>query len=276
VRSQHARKADILAVFAHPDDESWGCAGALSTYGQRGMKCYLVTATAGEMGFKPELREAVSEKERKEMRRAELAEAAGIIGLAGFEILELPDGGLEDFGIDSISPSIADRIERLSPRLVVTFDETGVTGHRDHISIHKATTKAFFDVAPEGSRLLYNVLPEKVTEAVQSAMAEAGILVSGSGFVLSPWNGLPPQEDGSAGAFFVPNSRISVAMDVRAMTEVKKAAILAHRSQVGEAAMLNSLPKPVLEAFLGWEHYQLASGPEYPEVPAADLFEGMK
>lgn len=271
-----ANRTDILAIYAHPDDESWACAGALSSYADRGMQCRLVTATAGEAGFDDAVRKKTPQEELKTRRKSELAAAAGIIGLDSFEILGLADGGLEYFGADSLADLLAERIERHRPLIVLTFDETGVTGHRDHITVHEATTKAFSNAAPDGSRLLYSILPEKVGAEVQEAIRGLGLSIGEPEFGLSPWRGLPAEKDGSAGAFCVPDSRISVAVDVRSRVDSKKSAILAHTSQVGETAMLESLPPAVLEAFLGWEYYQLAAGPEFSETPAGDLFEGMR
>ncbi len=270
---QERGAADILAVFAHPDDESWGCGGMIARYSSIGYSCMLITATAGEMGFPPDQRDSTTVEERKQVRMAELAHAAKIIGLSGYEVLGLPDGGLKRLDTDQLAEQIATRIEQLRPRVVVTFDRTGVTGHRDHIAVHEATTRAFSTAAPVGSRLLYQVIPARSVERVRAALAKALPGIETGGLRLRPWEGLPPEEDGSAGAFFVPDSTISVELDVTDFAEKKRTAILAHESQVGEVSMLRSLPHEVLRAFLGWEYFHLASGPEYRSLPARDIFE---
>ncbi len=275
-KNEDRDRTDILAVFAHPDDESWGSAGSLSIYCRRGLKCRLITASAGEAGFEPDVLAKTSETERKNIRKAELTKAAAIIGLSSVEVLDLPDGGLKSYGSDRLAELISERIAKHSPRVVITFDETGITGHRDHITVHTATKRAFLESAPEGSRLVYQILPQKVSVSVKKALIAAGISPETVHFDLPLWSGLPPEEDGSAGAFCVPDSRISVAMDTREAVELKRSAILAHDSQIHEGRFLKTMPGAVLEAFLGWEYYQLGSGPEYPTEPAEDLFEGME
>jgi len=261
-------------VYAHPDDESWSCAGLFSYYGLRGLESRLLTATYGEAGFQPEIVERTPEHQRKATREAELGEAARIVGLAGFEIIGFPDGVLESC-LAALEQAVAERMLRYRPRIVITFDETGVTGHRDHIAVHAATTAAFAKVAPPGSRLLYNILPERVNAVVTAAVGSESPGNPVERFVIKKWNGPPPQKDGSAGAFCVPDDRIAVVLDVRAFVDAKRDAILAHRSQVAGSSFLSQLPKGVLEAFLGWEYFQLGAGPAYPKLPARDVFEGM-
>lgn len=267
-------RIDVLAVYAHPDDESWSCAGLFSRCAQRGLECRLVTATYGEAGFRPEVLARTPEDERKKTREDELREATRIAGVAGFEILGFPDGGLENC-VSTLQEALVERIRRFRPRVVVTFDETGVTGHRDHMAVHAATTAAFSRAGAYESRLLYNILPERVNIAVGQAMGVADPSEGRNVFFLEKWEGPPPEKDGSAGAFCVPDERIAVVVDVRDHVEAKRAAILAHRSQLGESTFLSSLPRAVLEAFLGWEYFQLGAGAEYPEIPASDIFEGL-
>ena len=83
----------LLAVLAHPDDESFGMGGTLALYAARGADVYLVCATRGEVG------EADEEHLKgygsvAEMRESELRCAAGILGLKGVFFLDYRDSGM--------------------------------------------------------------------------------------------------------------------------------------------------------------------------------------
>jgi LmbE family N-acetylglucosaminyl deacetylase len=144
----------VLAVLAHPDDESFGLGGTLALYARKGCDVYLVCATRGEVGtVDPEhLRgfESVAE-----VREAELRCAAEHLGLKQVFFLDYRDSGMP--GMDAnrhpeaqINHSVAEvagrvvkYIRELKPDVVLTFDPIGGYRHPDHIHIHKATVLAF-------------------------------------------------------------------------------------------------------------------------------------
>jgi LmbE family N-acetylglucosaminyl deacetylase len=144
----------VLAVLAHPDDESFGLGGTLALYARKGCDVYLVCATRGEVGtVDPEhLRgfESVAE-----VREAELRCAAEHLGLKQIFFLDYRDSGMP--GMDAnrhpeaqINHSVAEvagrvvkYIRELKPDVVLTFDPIGGYRHPDHIHIHKATVLAF-------------------------------------------------------------------------------------------------------------------------------------
>src|SRR3990172_10969806 len=83
----------LLAVLAHPDDESFGLGGTLALYAQKGYDVYLVCATRGEVGMVDEehLRGYAS---TAELREAELRCAAQHLGLKGVYFLGYRDSGM--------------------------------------------------------------------------------------------------------------------------------------------------------------------------------------
>lgn len=144
----------ILAVLAHPDDESFGMGGTLALYARKGFDVYLVCATRGEAG-------TVDEAHLKgfatvaEMREAELRCAAGHLGLKEVFFLDYRDSGMPgsddnkhpnaqiNAPLDEVAGKVAHYIRNLKPDVVLTFDPIGGYRHPDHIHIQQATVLAF-------------------------------------------------------------------------------------------------------------------------------------
>ena len=144
----------ILAVLAHPDDESFGTGGTLALYSRKGYDTYYVCATRGEVGTVDE--EHLSGfKDIAELRTDELSRAAKVLGLKGVYFLGYRDSGMpgsEDnrhpnaqinHSIDEVAGKVVKYIRELKPDIVLTFDPIGGYKHPDHIHIHKATVLAF-------------------------------------------------------------------------------------------------------------------------------------
>jgi LmbE family N-acetylglucosaminyl deacetylase len=128
-----------LAVWAHPDDESFGPALSFRRAADAGVATALLTATRGEAGqssLAAATREALGA-----LREQELLAAAGLIGFEQVQILGYPDGALEQ--IVDLHRAVGAAIAAFQPHVVVTFGPDGVTGHPDHLAIGAATTLAF-------------------------------------------------------------------------------------------------------------------------------------
>src|SRR5512142_998672 len=150
--NNHART--LLAVLAHPDDETFGMGGTLALYSRRGDHVYLVCATRGEVGtVDPEhMRHFTS---IAELRESELRCAAEHLGLKDVFFLDYRDSGMpgsEDnqhpdaqvaHSIDEVAGQVVKYIRELKPDAVLTFDPIGGYRHPDHIHIHNATVLAF-------------------------------------------------------------------------------------------------------------------------------------
>jgi LmbE family N-acetylglucosaminyl deacetylase len=144
----------ILAVLAHPDDESFGIGGTLALYANKGYDTYYVCATRGEAGTVDE-EHLNGFKDIAELRTDELNRAARILGLKGIFFLGYRDSGMpgtEDnkhpdaqinHSIDEVAGRVVKYIRELKPDIVLTFDPIGGYKHPDHIHIQKATVLAF-------------------------------------------------------------------------------------------------------------------------------------
>ncbi len=144
----------LLAVLAHPDDETFGMGGTLALYARRGVQVYLICATRGEVGqMDPALMAGFdSVGSRREM---ELRCAAETLGLAGVFFLGYRDSGMPGAAdnshpqalaaqpLDAVARRVAGYIRKLRPQVVLTFDPIGGYRHPDHIAIQRATELAF-------------------------------------------------------------------------------------------------------------------------------------
>jgi LmbE family N-acetylglucosaminyl deacetylase len=129
----------LLAVLAHPDDESFGPGGTLALYARRGVEAHLACATRGEVGtVSDEL--LAGHADVGALREHELRCAAGHLGLTGVHFLGYRDSGMpgsEDnhhpralaaAPIDEVAAQVTQLIRRLRPQVVITFDPIGATG----------------------------------------------------------------------------------------------------------------------------------------------------
>lgn len=143
----------LLAVFAHPDDETFGAGGTLALYARRGVQVHLICATRGEVGeAPPDLKGFAS---IGEMREDELRRAAFVLGLNAVYFLGYRDSGMPGSPdnhhaqalvaapLEQVARQVASYIRAIRPQVVITFDPIGGYRHPDHIAIHRATIEAF-------------------------------------------------------------------------------------------------------------------------------------
>ena len=126
----------VLAVFAHPDDESFIAAGALALAAH----VMLVVATRGEKG-RSHIGRDISDDELGILREKELKKAIDAIGIKKLIILDYKDGLVADNG--ALVEKLIGIMRDFRPSSVITFGPDGLSGHKDHIAIGSAATKAF-------------------------------------------------------------------------------------------------------------------------------------
>ena len=134
--SYEIKPGGLAAVLAHPDDESFGCAGALAVAHAAGDTTRLLVVTRGEAGTP----DGMADPAFGDQREAELICAAKEIGLDEVSLLDgFPDGGVADQPFDQLVDDIAAWLADRRPAAVITFGPHGVTGHPDHIVVGNAT-----------------------------------------------------------------------------------------------------------------------------------------
>ena len=235
----------LLAVLAHPDDESFGLGGTLALYASKGYDVYYVCATRGEAGTVDE-EHLKGFKDTAEMRTAELMKAAQALGLKEVFFLGYRDSGMPgtepnqhpdaqiNAPIDEVAGRVVKYIRDLKPQVVLTFDPIGGYKHPDHIHIHKATVLAFENSdnasfhpeagAPfKAKALYYQVFPKGLLKAAVRLM---------------PLFGKDPTKFGRNGDINIKELAdvsfpIHVRLNVQPVSEAKRKASEAHASQGG-------------------------------------------
>jgi len=136
VRELRAKR--MLAVFAHPDDESFGSGGTLAKYAHQDVQVVLLCLSRGEAG---------------NIRMCELQQAAEHLGIEVY-FLGFSDGELAQLKPETLSEMVACWIDLVQPQVILTFGPDGVSGHPDHIAISHMVTLAF-DLTYKKGMLLY-------------------------------------------------------------------------------------------------------------------------
>ena len=169
--------SSLLAVFAHPDDESLACGGLLARCAECDVRVSLLCLTHGEPGpghdgepgpghdgehgpghdgeHSPE-----HDAERLgDIRAGELRDAARVLGIRDLILLDHEDGMLPWIDHARLEADILGAIRRFRPHVVVTFDEDGLYWHPDHIAVHERTTAAVAELGIAGPALRYVSMP---------------------------------------------------------------------------------------------------------------------
>ena len=123
---------NVLAVFAHPDDETW-ISGTLSKLAYQGLKVTPVYVTSGDAG-NDYTGANLTGKSLAESREAEAIKATSALGISTPVFLRYPDGKVDQYYAE-IEDNLISIRDDLEPIAVVTFGQDGITGHIDHISV---------------------------------------------------------------------------------------------------------------------------------------------
>ena len=154
----------LLGVFAHPDDEVFCAGGTMARAAAAGAEVMMVSATRGEQG---QIRDPAAATRRTlgAVREGELRAAAAELGVQRVQVLDYPDGALQDHR-SSLGAAIAGLMRRFHPDTVITFGADGGYGHPDHVAVSWLTTAAFRALAGDrhrGRRLYHAVFPPRRT-----------------------------------------------------------------------------------------------------------------
>jgi LmbE family N-acetylglucosaminyl deacetylase len=269
----------LMAVLAHPDDESLGVGGALAKYASEGVDVFLLTATRGDAGRyhghplgDPEHPGPLG---LADLREAELRAAAAVLGVCEVSLLDYPDRYLDRANPRQAVASVAMHLRRIRPHVVVTFGPDGAYGHPDHIAISQFTTAAVVTAADPGwtcdgvevappphavSKLYYLAWPASTWAAYQAAIGTLRSTVDGVERHATPW----------------PEWSITTVIDTRDFWSTISQAISCHESQVAAYERLKDLSPAQHKALWGSQSfYRAFSTVNGGRARETDLFEGI-
>jgi LmbE family N-acetylglucosaminyl deacetylase len=138
-----------LYVFPHPDDESFGPAGAMHHQLQQGHEVFLLTLTRGG-ATKQRHRLELSIEEMGKVRYREMLEVEKTLGLTGMTVLDLPDSGLKYMDPREIERVVIDHIREIKPDILVSYPVHGISGFHDHLVMHAVAKQVFLTLRDEG------------------------------------------------------------------------------------------------------------------------------
>ena len=237
-RNADLRGRTVLAVFAHPDDESLACGGTLARLSDLGATVVLLCASRGELGFvsDPLL---VPSGNLGSIRTNELYAAARVLGLHTVLVLDHPDGYLD---VDIVAT-----IRQFEPDAVITFDEDGLYWHVDHVGVHERTSRIVSSLGDAAPPLYYVTMkPGTMCEVAHSATSKSWA---------PPHAGLWSIEPAAFGA---PPRAPTFNIDARAWVPRKLAALQCHRSQMGSVNPFSLLDETDACEWLGIECFRRA------------------
>ena len=249
----------ILAIFAHPDDESLTCGGTIARLTDAGAKVVLLCASRGERGSvsDPAL---VPDGDLGRVRTRELYAAAAILGVADVVVLDHHDGNLRWQDVPELHTEIVAFVEKHAPSAVITFDEDGLYWHLDHIGVHERTYTAMRSFGASAPALYYVTMPKGIMqEVVEAARARGATLPDAS-----VW-GIVPDAFGAAA------EPASLMIDVRAWVPRKLAALRCHRTQLGPGHPIAWIDDDQARRWLGVEYFRRAPIPGVNQSPLEEI-----
>lgn len=135
----------ILYVLPHPDDESFGPAGAIDKNIKEGHEVHLLTLTKGG-ATKQRYRLNLTIEQMGEIRFQEMQNVQKCLNLTSMEILDLPDSGLKEMDPRDLEKIIKDYTLKINPHILITYPVHGISGFYDHLVCHAAVKRIFVEL----------------------------------------------------------------------------------------------------------------------------------
>jgi LmbE family N-acetylglucosaminyl deacetylase len=260
-RAPRATNRTLVAICAHPDDETLLIGGTLAKAAADGHRVIVVLATDGELGLASPDFSAL-----RTTRRAEVDAAAAALGVSKVVRLHYgdsghthppvpPDGSLAATPLAQVQERLRSVLVEQRPDVVLLHDERGGYGHRDHVMCHRAGLAAAEQAGI--AIVLEATIPRERLRCAVRLLNAVGIRPGG----VRPTN---------VAGWYSASGRITHAIDVRSQLPAKRSALGAHRSQMtGGAgqrtlALLARLPRPIASRVLGTEWYVEVGSPPGP------------
>ncbi|MEV4344444.1 mycothiol conjugate amidase Mca [Actinoplanes sp. NPDC049596] len=286
-----AEQLRLMAVHAHPDDESSKGAATMAKYVAEGVQVLVATCTGGERGsvLNPKMDRPEVQADITNIRRAEMDRAREILGVEqawlGFVDSGLPEGdplpplpegcfGLQD--PETAAVPLIKLIREFRPHVMTTYDENGGYPHPDHIMCHKISVVAF-DAAGDPEKypelgepwqplkLYYN---SGWTRARMLALHE-GMIAAGLESPYTEWLEKSADREDRG-------DKITTRVEVGEYFEIRDEALRAHATQVDPDGFWFKIPLELQQKVWPTEDFELARSLVDSPVPESDLFAGVR
>lgn len=282
----------LMAVHAHPDDESSKGAATMAKYADAGARVMVVTLTGGERGdiLNPGMDIPEVHGRMAEIRRDEMARAAEILGVEhrwlgfvdsglpeGDPLPPLPDGCFALAPLEESTEALVRVIREFRPHVMTTYDETGGYPHPDHIRCHEVSVAAYeaagdylrYPDAGEPwnvSKLYYihGFLRDRM-QTLQDEFAKHGLEGPFAKW-LEHWN---PDRDIFA-------KRVTTRVECAKYFPQRDDALRAHATQIDPDSFFFAAPLEWQERLWPTEEFELARSRVPVTLPETDLFEGVE
>jgi mycothiol S-conjugate amidase len=292
MRQNRLSELRLMAVHAHPDDESSKGAATVARYVDQGVRVLVVTLTGGERGDilnpamdVPGVRDRISE-----VRQEEMAEAARILGVKqrwlgfvdsglpeGDPLPPLPEGCFALVPLEESTRALVKVIREFRPHVVTTYDENGGYPHPDHIRCHEVTMAAY-EAAADPEYFPEDGQPWEIKKVYYShgfirkrlELFQEEYERRGEPFPMADWLKKWKTERGD--------------MMVRVTTQVtcgdyfpqRDDALRAHATQIDPNGSFFAVPLDIQQKIWPTEEFELAKTRVTTSIPETDLFAGLE
>jgi len=282
----------LMAIHAHPDDESSKGAATMAKYAAEGNRVRVVTCTDGRRGdvLNPAMDRPGVLDNILDVRREEMARAAAALGVEhvwlGYEdsglpegdpLPPLPEGSFAVQDPEDVAVKIVEQIREFRPHVIITYDENGGYPHPDHLMVHTVSMLAWEragdpDFAPEAGapwtplKLYYShgfilqrmkLLQERLIQRGQKSPYE---------LMIKRW------EENEGDVF----DRVTTQVECAAYFQQRADALTAHATQIDPAGAFLASPVEDQQEVWPTEEFELAASRVETTLPETDLFAGIE
>ncbi|WP_239003752.1 mycothiol conjugate amidase Mca [Nocardia panacis] len=285
----------LMAVHAHPDDESSKGAATMARYADEGHEVLVVTLTGGERGsiLNPAMDTPGVLERIDEIRREEMAEAARALGVRqhwlgyvdsglpeGDPLPPLPEGSFALVPLEESTEALVRVIREFRPHVMTTYDENGGYPHPDHIRCHEVSMAAFaaagdperFPDAGEPWTPLKIYYDHGFTLGRLEAFA-AEYAKLGEPFPLQEWyDRMREYRSGRPDGL----SRVTTRVECAKYFPQRDDALRAHATQIDPNGVFFAIPMEMQQRLWPTEEFELAQSRVPTTLPETDLFAGIE
>ncbi|WBT09646.1 mycothiol conjugate amidase Mca [Corynebacterium sp. SCR221107] len=282
----------LLAIHAHPDDESSKAAATMARYVDEGNRVKVLTCTGGERGdvLNPAMDRPVVKENIGAIRREEMANAIKALGVEhewlgyvdsglpeGDPLPPLPEGSFALADTEEVVQKVVKVIREFRPHVIITYDENGGYPHPDHLKVHEVSMIAWEksgeqDYHPELGqawtplKLYYtHGFIRQRMQMFHDLLVEQG-KESPYAEILDRWKA--NQADTMA--------RVTTQVNVERWFDRRDAALKAHATQIDPAGTFFATPVEVQRRLWPTEEFELAKTRVSTSLPEDDLFAGIE